>query len=77
MQSLVVAIVVALSLLAVLRGVWKQFSRQGAAGCGGCGSASGCAKPRDVPCRGAAMPETAQPVRWHRSGGAVSDFEQK
>lgn len=74
MQTLVVAVLVAVSLLVVLRHVLRPFARKGASGgCGGCSGATGCAKPTGDGCSGGPAPVTEAVVRWQRRAGPAAE----
>lgn len=64
-QSVIVALVVLVCLASVLRGVWKQFSSKGAAGCGGCDSSGKCSRQKVSPCGELEAPAGKSVIRWH------------
>jgi hypothetical protein len=70
MQTVIVACIVLACLAALLRNLWKQFSSQDAAGCGGCTAAKGCSAQKSGACASSSAGAVATPVRWHRRPGA-------
>lgn len=66
MQTMVVTVIVLGCLAALVRGIWKQFSGRGVAGCGGCAGAKGCSQQKNGCATSQPLRPAEAPVQWRR-----------